>query len=902
MSIDTHQKKVVPETSKDFKPTDGYIQKSSAIIKDYINQSNWRVKENSNTSYSIQGLNDHLNQYDCALYWLYEVYDKDIRETHMKGDFHIHDLGYLTAYCCGWSLHDLLIKGFGGVRGKIKSRPPKHFSSALGQIWNFFYTMQGESAGAQAFSSFDTYLAPFIYYDKLTYKQVEDAMEEFIYNMNVPTRAGFQTPFTNITMDLQCPSTLKDQYAIIGGVMMDKKYSEFQKEMDTLNKAFCKVMLNGDACQRIFSFPIPTYNITKDFNWENENLELLWKMTAKYGLPYFANYCNSDLKPEDATSMCLDYDTKLQVSINGAHNITCKIGYIIENYKESEIKVLTHAGYRQVKRFIKTTVNETVQIRTAKNRSLEMSLDHPQIVYSSDMSKHVIKFGRALQVGDKLSCRKIMDTSLPKRTKDFFVSEHHKSKMSSRMKGHAVTENCRQKSRERWSGLNNPVAKQKYWDNSAKMQLSKNEIIVKEFLDVLGIEYKYQKVFNDPATEKTFVFDFLIPDKNLIIECESRLDDRMYTNDINAAILCEKGESYNFMKREHKEYDIAYLNPELCSGWTSLVNDTDEIVEVTVVTHETPKTVYDIEIEEEEGKPVSHKFYANEILTHNCCRLRIDRTKLDKRGGGLFGSNPLTGSVGVVTINMPRLGYLSNSKKDFFTRLETLMDLAARSLVMKRKFIEEKTDQDLYPYIKLYLEDIKKRTGSYWTNHFNTIGLVGMNECCLNFMNKDITQHSAQEFVKEVLNYMRERMIGYQQEYNTPFNLEATPAEGTSYKLAKYDSEKYKNIITAGTQENPYYTNSSQIGVNMMGDLFNDLKHQDGLQTLYTGGTVFHIYMGEIIDDPNAVKLLLKKICNTFTIPYISFTPTFSICPTCGLISGEHEFCPNCVESNEEVE
>lgn len=588
MTIDTHQKKVVPETSKDFKPTDGYIQKSSAIIKDYINQSNWRVKENSNTSYSIQGLNDHLNQYDCALYWLYEVYDKDIRETHMKGDFHIHDLGYLTAYCCGWSLQDLLIKGFGGVRGKIKSRPPKHFSSALGQIWNFFYTMQGESAGAQAFSSFDTYLAPFIYYDKLTYKQVEDAMEEFIYNMNVPTRAGFQTPFTNITMDLQCPSTLKDQYAIVGGVMMDKKYSEFQKEMDTLNKAFCKVMLNGDACQRIFSFPIPTYNITKDFNWENENLDLLWKMTAKYGLPYFANYCNSDLKPEDATSMC--------------------------------------------------------------------------------------------------------------------------------------------------------------------------------------------------------------------------------------------------------------------------------------------------------------------------CRLRIDRTKLDKRGGGLFGSNPLTGSVGVVTINMPRLGYLSNSKKDFFTRLETLMDLAARSLVMKRKFIEEKTDQDLYPYVKLYLEDIKKRTGSYWTNHFNTIGLVGMNECCLNFMNKDITQHSAQEFVKEVLNYMREKMIGYQQEYNTPFNLEATPAEGTSYKLAKYDSEKYKNIITAGTQENPYYTNSSQIGVNMMGDLFNDLKHQDGLQTLYTGGTVFHIYMGEIIDDPNAVKLLLKKICNTFTIPYISFTPTFSICPTCGLISGEHEFCPNCVESNEEIE
>ncbi len=892
MTIDTHQKKIVPETSKDFKPTDSYIQKSAAIIKDYVNQSNWRVKENSNTTYSIQGLNDHLNQYDCALYWLYEVYDKDIRETHMKGDFHIHDLGYLTGYCAGWSLYDLLLKGFGGVRGKIKSRPPKHFSSALGQIWNFFYTMQGESAGAQAFSSFDTYLAPFIHYDKLTYKQVEDSMEEFIYNMNVPTRAGFQTPFTNITMDLQCPSPLKDQYAIIGGKPVDKKYSEFQHEMDILNKAFCKVMLNGDASQRIFSFPIPTYNITKDFNWENENLDLLWQMTAKYGLPYFANYCNSDMSPDDATSMCLVYDTMIRVKFENGTLKTIKIGDLVENHSRESIRVHTPHGYYPIKRFISTEVNKTVKITTEHGRVLEMSEDHPHIIYTG-VDQHIIVEAKNLKVGDRLSSRNV----------DSYKTPEFREKISKALKGHPVTDNCRQKSKERWTGLNNPVASQKYWDNSAKKQLSDNEIIVKEFLESLDSEFSYQKVFNDNITQKAYVFDFFIEKKNLIIECENRLDENMYVNDELIAKRCEKQDSFKYIQENHQDIKIVYVNPKKCDAWMALTNQVDKIVSIEVINHETPIKVYDIEIGEIDGRMSMHKFWANDILTHNCCRLRIDRTKLDKRGGGLFGSNPLTGSIGVVTINMPRLGYLSNSKKDFYSRLDYLMDLAAKSLVMKRKFIEEKTEEDLYPYIKLYLEDIKKRTGNYWTNHFNTIGLVGMNECCLNFMNKDITQQPALEFTKEVLNYMREKMIGYQQEYNTPFNLEATPAEGTSYKLAKYDSEKYKNIITAGTQDNPYYTNSSQIGVDMMGDLFNDLKHQDALQPLYTGGTVFHIYMGEIIDDPKSVKLLLKKICNSFSIPYVSFTPTFSICPTCGLISGEHEFCTKCVEiDNEEQE
>jgi len=581
-NIETHQKKISPEASKDFIPTDSFIQKSINLVDDYISQASWRVKENSNSSYSIQGMYDQMIQYSNALYWLYKVYPKHIRETHKKGDFHIHDLGYLTGYCNGWSLQDLLLQGFGGVGGKLKSRPPKHFRAAIGQIWNFFYTMQGESAGAQAFSSFDTYLAPFIKYDKLSYEQVKQAMEEFIYNMNVPTRAGFQTPFTNITMDLQCPKKIKDHNVIRGGKYMKETYSEFQNEMNMINKAFCEVMMQGDANQRIFTFPIPTYNITDDFNWDNPELIHLWKMTAKYGTPYFANYCGSDMDPEQALSMC--------------------------------------------------------------------------------------------------------------------------------------------------------------------------------------------------------------------------------------------------------------------------------------------------------------------------CRLRIDTSKLLRRGGGLFGSNPLTGSTGVVTINMPRLGYLATSKKDFYNRLNCLMDQAAEALIIKREVVERNMENDLYPYSKIYLQPVKDKSGKYWSNHFNTIGLVGMNECCLNFMNKNISDENGLNFTKEVLNHMRDRMLNYQEQYDCLFNLEATPAEGTSYKLAKYDTEKYKNIITAGTQENPYYTNSTQIDVKMMSDLYTDLKHQDELQPLYTGGTVFHMYLGEIIDDPDSVKVLLKKICTNFKMPYISFTPIFSICPSCGLISGAHETCPKCVE------
>ena len=540
-----------------------------ALVDNYLNQLDWKVNENSNMSYSIQGLNNYLASEISKQYWLNKIYPTDIRNAHVNGDIHIHDLNIISVYCVGWDLKDLLTEGFTGARGKVESAPAKHFRTALGQIVNFMYTMQGEAAGAQAFSNFDTLLAPFIRYDNLDYSQVKQAIQEFVFNMNVPTRVGFQTPFTNITMDLTVPSYYADQSIIVGGEYQEATYKEFQKEMDMLNKAFFEVMMAGDNSGRVFTFPIPTYNITKDFDWDNKNIEGLWEMSAKYGIPYFSNFINSDMSPEDARSMC--------------------------------------------------------------------------------------------------------------------------------------------------------------------------------------------------------------------------------------------------------------------------------------------------------------------------CRLRIDNRELEYRGGGLFGSNPLTGSVGVVTINLPKIAELSKTKAEFMEKLAQRMELAKESLEIKRKLLEDLTDKNLYPYTKFYLRDIKSRFGVYWKNHFSTIGLIGMNEACLNLLDKGIGSVEGKQFALDVMDFMRERIVEFQKETGNNYNLEATPGEGTSYRLAKLDKQKYS-----------YYTNSTQLPVNYTDDIFEVLDHQDDLQTKYTGGTVVHIYAGERIQSIETMKNLVKKICNGYRLPYFTFSPTFSTCPNHGYIAGEHFKCPEC--------
>lgn len=544
------------------------------LVDAYLKQLDWKVNENSNMSYSIQGLNNYIASEISKQYWLYRIYPENIKNAHINGDIHIHDLNIISVYCVGWDLKDLLSEGFTGVKGKVESAPAKHFRTALGQIVNFMYTMQGEAAGAQAFSNFDTLLAPFIRYDNLDYKQVKQAIQEFVFNMNVPTRVGFQTPFTNITMDLNVPSYYAEQPVIIGGELQEATYKEFQKEMDMLNKAFFEVMMDGDNSGRVFTFPIPTYNITKDFDWDNENIKGLWEMAAKYGIPYFSNFINSDMSPEDARSMC--------------------------------------------------------------------------------------------------------------------------------------------------------------------------------------------------------------------------------------------------------------------------------------------------------------------------CRLRIDNRELEYRGGGLFGSNPLTGSIGVVTINLPKIAEVSKTKVEFLERLAQKMELAKDSLEIKRKLLENLTDKELYPYTKFYLRDIKARFGVYWKNHFSTIGLIGMNEACLNLFGENIGSLQGKQFAIEVMDYMRAKIVKIQKETGNNYNLEATPGEGTSYRLAKLDKDKY-----------PYYTNSTQLPVNYTDDIFEVLDHQDDLQTKYTGGTVVHIYAGERIQSIKTMKNLVKKICNNYHLPYFTFSPTFSTCPNHGYVAGEHYTCPECGASCE---
>lgn len=551
------------------------------LVNSYVNIDDWRVKENSTVTYSVGGLILSNSGAITANYWLSEVYDEEAANAHRDADIHIHDLSMLTGYCAGWSLKQLILEGLGGIEGKITSSPASHLSTLCNQMVNFLGILQNEWAGAQAFSSFDTYLSPFVKVDNLSYKEVKQCIQSFIYGVNTPSRWGTQAPFSNVTLDWTVPEDLADLPAIVGGKEVDFKYKDCKKEMDMVNKAFIDIMLEGDANGRGFQYPIPTYSITRDFDWsDTENNRLLFGMTAKYGTPYFSNYINSDMQPNDVRSMC--------------------------------------------------------------------------------------------------------------------------------------------------------------------------------------------------------------------------------------------------------------------------------------------------------------------------CRLRLDLRELRKKGGGFFGSGESTGSIGVVTINLPRIAYLAANETDFYLRLDRLMDIAARSLDTKRTVITKLMNAGLYPYTKKYL-------GTF-DNHFSTIGLVGMNETGLNanWLRADLTQRQTQQFAKAVLNHMRERLVKYQEQYGVLFNLEATPAESTSYRLARHDVKRYSDIITAArTGDTPYYTNSSHLPVGATEDLFEALTAQDELQVLYTSGTVFHSYLGEKLPDWEATAALIRRIAENYRLPYYTISPTYSVCKTHGYISGEHHTCPDCGQEAE---
>ena len=542
----------------------------------YLGQSDWRVNENANVNFSLGGLILHNSGTITANYWLNNIYSKEVAEAHKTCAFHIHDLSMFSGYCAGWSLRQLIAEGLGGVPDKITSTPATHLSTLVNQMVNFLGILQNEWAGAQAFSSFDTYLAPFVKKDHLTDKEVRQCIQSFLYGVNTPSRWGSQAPFTNVTLDLNCPEDLKNKKAIVGGKEQDFTYGDCQKEMDLINKTFIQLLIEGDAAGRGFAYPIPTYNITRDFDWDSEISQLLFKMTAQYGTPNFQNFVNSDLNPNDVRSMC--------------------------------------------------------------------------------------------------------------------------------------------------------------------------------------------------------------------------------------------------------------------------------------------------------------------------CRLQLDKRELRRRGGGLFGADEFTGSIGVVTINLPQIGYLAKNEKEFFARLDHLMDLAKESLLAKRKVIQKLYDGGLFPYTKRYLKTL--------VNHFSTIGLCGMNECCLNFLGADISTPKGKEFAEKVLSHMRDRLADYQEQTGDLFNLEATPAESTSYRLARHDKEQYPDIITSGAKE-PFYTNSSQLPVDFTPDVFEALDHQEALQTKYTGGTMFHVFMGEQIKDWQSCRDLVRTIAGKYRIPFFTISPTYSICRVHGYLNGEQFECPKCKAERE---
>lgn len=703
------------------------------LIHQYINQNDWKVKENSNTTFSLQGLHNYMSGEMSSQYWLSHIYPASIAEAHKSGDFHIHDLSMLAPYCCGWSLEDLLLKGFSGVPTKVASTPPKHFRTALGQLVNFLYTLQGEAAGAQAVSNFDTILAPFIRYDNLSYDQVKQCIQEFIFNMNIPTRVGFQAVFSNITLDLKVPVTHKDIPIIIGGKYLNETYSEFQEEMNLINRAFCEVMTTGDAAGRVFTFPIPTYNIGKDFDWDNEAYDAIWKMTGKYGIPYFSNFINSDMKPEDARSMCpLHPDTPVKVRLG------------------------------------------------------------------NDVRRRPIKY------------------------------TYH------------------------YQGINGKVFEAMYKGKWRPVKVI--EVVPQCFCEVT--------VGN---------VDFVSFEGRHLQPVKFNLEDEIH-QDIEAKSI-KTGMYLPFVTDDPDKFE-----------WKPVTN----------VHHRVPSTNEKSYCFEVQGEEEPYFELGNGMITHNC-RLRLDNKELRKRGGGLFGANPLTGSLSVVTINLPRLGFLSNDEEEFLDRLDVLLVKAKNACHIKRKVVNDFSEKGMYPYSAFYLDDVKQKTGNLWTNHFNTIGINGLNEACLNLLGVGVGDPKGKAFGERMLDHIRSRMIEFQEESGELFNLEATPAEATSYTLALKDKKLYPEIISASSDcGTPFYTNSSHLPVNYTHDIFELLDLQDEMQTKYTGGTVIHLFLGEELKDPRVVKSLVRKVCENYRLPYFSLTPTFSTCDHHGYLAGEQKSCPTC--------
>ncbi len=1289
------------EKRREIRETVSQFDESTELIEKYIDEIDWQVKENANMTYSLQGLNQYATSHISKKYWLNKIYPEKIREAAKNQDFHIHDLNLLATYCCGWDLQDILLRGFGGVTSKVESKPPKHFRPALGQIVNFFFTLQGESAGAQAMSNFDTLLAPFIRKDNLDYKQVKQSLQEFMFNCMVPTRVGFQclsedteiltkkgwkkhnevkkgdviktfntekgvieekkarkvfsreyegkmynlvnriqdqlispghrvvrkkfnsekycleevektkslkspqaipvaadnlnkdirlsdeeiklvawilsegslekkgswrrvmiyqskkknrekyeeilslldilgidytlqegskslgdtviqirfnaenskrvlcffdrddnvktvpekmlemserqsrvfietyikgdghedckitvsdenllhdiqrivvnsgygftttkrkssgvgkkmlyilriirhketyireikevnykgviwsvntenetviakrkgkvfitgnTPFINVSLDVTVPDFLKNMPIIIGGETQKETYGEFQKEMDIFNKAFYEVLMDGDARGRVFTFPIPTISIAKNFDWDNENLDKMWEATAKYGINYFSNFVQSDMNPEDFRSMCLHPEEKMIVR-RGERIEKTTIGKLFEEHKGkkidkewSELNENVDAlslnpqngniEWTKIEKLLEVFDNEMISIETMDGKRMKVSKDHLVAIFTEEG----IKTKRAEEVNedDFLLVLKDGSNALNNQGEEdkekyawligLFVADgnylYDSRYEEDRLRGLQFSFNAKEKDLiektkeviKNLLGYEMKFILDSRYENSLRGYVYNSSFANKMFheMDV----HKYQRLpkwiwnakeeviksflegffegdgysdgneihINDPqlAEELNLLFQlagisttYRLRKNSQVIRIQHTLGrgssgnnvikDKLH-NLIPTFLIDKKNIIGEDGKNIYQCYGTKMVGFSSIDRW-NLSNEKIEalrksgyaVVGVRGVRKEKldqNQVFYDIELKE------NHYFvHSDGNITHNCCRLRLDNKELVKRGGGLFGSQPLTGSVGVVTINLPRIGYLSSSKEEFFTRLGEMMDLAKDSLELKRKVLDNFIEKGLYPYTKHYLESVKKMRGSYFGNHFSTIGLIGTNEALLNFMSKNIATEEGRNFALEILQFMRERLVHYQETTGSLYNLEATPGEGASFRQARIDRERYPDIITAGTKETPYYTNSVHLPVNYTDDPFEALDLQDELQQAFTGGTVIHLFLGERISNPTSAKNIVRKVFENYHLPYITLSPTFSICSNCGYIKGERAYCPNC--------
>lgn len=890
------------------------------VMNSYLDVTDWRVKENSTVTYSIGALILSNSGAITANYWLSEIYDQEIANAHRDGDIHIHDLSMLTGYCAGWSLKQLIQEGILGVNGKISSKPAKHLTTLCNQMVNFLGIMQNEWAGAQAFSSFDTYLAPFIKIDNLSYKQVKQSIQSFVFGVNTPSRWGTQSPFTNITLDWVVPNDLAELPAIVGGKEQDFKYKDCQKEMNMVNKAFIEVMLEGDADGRGFQYPIPTYSITKDFDWsETENNKLLFEMTAKYGTPYFSNYVNSDMEPSDVRSMAILGTQEVIYKDQFGRISKTEIRHLVHNWinaktKKPIYKMLMNGKFIDVIDMFEVPYEKYdsyVSIELTNGYTQSFSYEHKCPIIRNGQYMEVES--QTLQMGDNFLVAKLpYDESnigdyISGKILGYYIAEGWVSH-SDREINFAInikSKNIVNEIKDYFQKIGCRIFIETHEDkNIYKVFVYGKQAygLMKNFVDGKSAKEKHLKttIYDTSYEFRKGVYDgYLATDGSQKNKVFAHTTNKQLCKDfIILGATIGKYFRYQVNKnntryfKKDKSDKINFTSYKLYIEDPKEYNEDFYMIEISkvVLLPSKSSTVYNFTVDTKE-----HLYtLPNGIITHQCCRLRLDLRELRRKSGGFFGSGESTGSVGVVTINLPRIAYLSKNQEDFYNRLDKLMDISAKSLKIKRNVISKLLDQGLYPYTKKYL-------GSF-DNHFSTIGLIGMNEVGLNakWLRKDLTNTETQKFAKEVLNHMRERLSDYQEQYGDLYNLEATPAESTTYRFAKHDVEKYPDIITASQKGHaPYYTNSSHLPVGYTEDIFEALDIQDELQTLYTSGTVFHAFLGEKLPTWQSAANLVRKIAENYRLPYYTMSPTYSICPEHGYITGEEPICPICGKPTE---